>query len=302
LTAVAARVSAQETEELFHDAVLQWWTAVREGRDALPWRATRDQWAVLVSETMLSQTQVARVATRYPEFLRRFPDPGALAESEPSEVIRFWSGLGYNRRGLNLRAAATLVVTRHGGHVPASLEELLQLPGVGPYTARAVLAFAFDQQVGAVDTNIARVLARAVSGEALSRPRLQRLADELASGRGRDWNLALMDFGSLVCQARRPKCDSCPLRPSCRWRSSGNSSIDPARTTAATTRPQSRFTGSEREGRGRLVRALCDGPVEFDQVGRVAGWPADPARAKRIATTLISEGLAVRDGDVLRLP
>jgi A/G-specific adenine glycosylase len=285
------------------DAITGWWPTVRAERDELPWRKTRDPWAVLVAETMLSQTQVARVAVRYPDFVARFPTPAALAGSEPAEIIRLWSGLGYNRRGLNLRATAVELVALYGGHLPCALDALLALPGVGPYTARAVLAFAFGRPVGPVDTNIARVFARAVAGEPLTRARLQALADMFADGTdGREWNLALMDFGSAVCQARAPKCSVCPLRASCRWRRAGPGTSDPARGSAATSRPQARFVGSDREGRGRLVRALCEGSIAVEQIGTVSGWPDDAVRAERVASALVREGLAVCDGVFYRLP
>jgi len=218
-------------------------------------------------------------------------------------VIRLWSGLGYNRRGLNLRASAVALLERHGGEVPASLDDLLGLPGVGPYTARAVLAFAFGAPVAPVDTNIARVFARAVAGAPLSRGRLQAIADQFAdTDDSRAWNLALMDLGSLVCRARRPTCDVCPLLACCRWQQSGQPSTDPAPATAATSRPQSRFAGSDREGRGRLLRALCIAPIEISAIARVAGWPDDAARAARVTQGLLSDGLAVRDNALLRLP
>ena len=131
-----------------HDALLSW--AARDGRD-LPWRRTRDPWAVLVSELMLQQTQVPRVVSRWPAFLERFPTPGACAAAPAGDVVRAWAGLGYNRRAVNVHRAATAVVERHGGRLPSALADLLALPGIGPYTARAVLAFAFEADVGVLD-------------------------------------------------------------------------------------------------------------------------------------------------------
>jgi A/G-specific adenine glycosylase len=177
----------------------------RTRRD-LPWRRTRDPWAVLVSEAMLQQTQVARVVVPWARFLGRFPDPCATASAPAGEVIGLWAGLGYNRRAVQLHAAATRICGRHGGRVPDRLEDLLALPGVGPYTARAVLAFAFERDVGVVDTNAARVLARAVSGRPLRAAEVQRLADDLVpAGGGWAHNQAMLDLGATVCTKRRPR-------------------------------------------------------------------------------------------------
>ena len=166
------------------EALLAWEETSR--RD-LPWRRTRDPWAVLVSELMLQQTQVARVATRYEDFLARFPDPAACAASSVGDVVRAWAGLGYNRRAVHLHRTAGVVVERHSGALPGRLEALLALPGVGRYTARAVLAFAFEADVGLVETNTARVLARSFSGRRIPSPAAaQRLADE-AVPPGRAW-------------------------------------------------------------------------------------------------------------------
>lgn len=298
-----------------HEALLAWWSAARAARDALPWRSTRDPWAVLVSETMLAQTQAARVAARYPELIARFPDPATLAAAPLGELLRSWSGLGYPRRAAALHAAATAIVARHGGAVPGRLDPLLALPGVGEYTARAVLAFAFGAPAGVVDTNVGRVLARAVAGRPLRRPEAQRLADSLtaaAPAGPRDWNLALMDFGALVCRARSPGCEGCPLRPAaaCAWRrergAAGARSVagtDPAAGSAAVSTRQTRFRGSDREGRGRLLAAACAGPVGASFVAAAAGWPDDQERAARVAAALVGEGLLVAGGDgSLRLP
>ena len=165
-------------------ALLSW--SAGERRD-LPWRRTRDPWAVLVSELMLQQTQVARVVPRYHAFLARFPTPAACARAARADVIREWHGLGYNRRAVNLHGAARMVVDRHGGELPADLGALRALPGVGPYTARAVLAFAFERRIGVVEVNSARVLARAFAGRRLAAREAQDLADAVVpSGRGWD--------------------------------------------------------------------------------------------------------------------
>jgi A/G-specific adenine glycosylase len=274
----------------------------------LPWRATRDPWAVLVSEVMAQQTGVDRVVPRYHAFLTRFPDAAACAAAPVAEVVRLWAGLGYNRRALNLRGGAVAVVERHGGRLPDDLDALLALPGVGPYTARAVLAFAFERPVGVVDTNVGRVLAR-WSGQRLRPTEAQALADGLAASAGPDggerswrWNQSVMELGGAVCRRRGPDCGACPVRPWCAWAVDGLAAPDPADGSAGVSAGQPRFAGSDRQGRGRLVAALCAGPVPAAGVAAVIGWPDDPARADRVAIGLLEDGLAVRDGPLLRLP
>ena len=253
---------------------------------------------------MLQQTQVARVAPRYERFLGRFPDPAACAAAPVGEVVREWAGLGYNRRAVQLHRTATEIVVRHGGSMPDGLEALLALPGVGPYTARAVLAFAFHADVGVVETNTARVLARAFAGRRLPSPdAAQRLADAaVPRGKSWAWNQAVMDLGATVCTRRAPKCGGCPVRPWCRWAADGFPLPDPVDGSAGTGRPQAAFSGSDREGRGRLVDALCRAPVPLDAVAVAAGWPGSPERAARVVDALVVEGLAVTDGLHLRLP
>jgi len=280
--------------------LLSW--AQGHGRD-LPWRQTRDPWAVLVSEVMLQQTQVVRVVPRYTAFLEAFPTPAACAAAPLGEVLRHWSGLGYNRRAVNLHRAAQVVAQRPGGRLPDDLPGLLELPGVGSYTARAVLAFAFERDHGVLDTNAARVLARAVAGGRLSGAKAQRLADaQVPRGQGWAWNQAVLDLGATVCLRRSPRCEACPLRPVCAWAADGFRQPDPADASAGVSGRQTRFEGSDRQGRGRLVRALTIGPLDLDQVPAVAGWPDDADRARRIMAALVDEGLAAVDDDRLVLP
>ena len=274
----------------------------RTRRD-LPWRRTRDPWAILVSELMLQQTQVARVETRYAEFLDRFPDPQACADAAPAEVVRAWAGLGYNRRAINLHRTARVLVDQHGGRLPDDLDALLTLPGVGPYTARAVLAFAFERDHGVVDTNAARVIARAITGHRLSAREVQDHADELVPlGRGWAWNQAILDLGATTCVKRSPRCEVCPIVKRCAWASAGSPEPDPAEGSAGTSGRQSRFDGSDRQGRGRLVRALSTGPVALDRVADAAGFPDDPDRARRLADGLVGDGLAEYVDGQLALP
>ena len=248
----------------------------RSGLRPLPWRATRDPWAVLVSEVMLQQTQAGRVVDPYGRFLERFPTPDACARAGVGEVVRAWEGLGYNRRAGHLHGAARAIVERHGGAVPGELDALLALPGVGPYTARAVLAFAFERDVAVVDVNVARVLARAVAGAALAPAAAQQLAGALVPpGRGWVWNQALMEIGATRCTARHPACARCPLARCCAWRGASEGAVDPARRAVR----QERFEGSDRQGRGRLVTALRRGPVPARRLAQTCGWPDHPARA-----------------------
>jgi A/G-specific adenine glycosylase len=201
----------------FTRRLLAWYA--RAARD-LPWRRTRDPYRVLVSEVMLQQTQVARVAEYYPRFLARFPDLETLARARPRAVREAWDGLGYYARAANLHRLAREVTRRHGGRLPADPALLRALPGVGPYTAGAVATFAFEQPVPAVDTNVARVIRRVFIGSREARAAsLWRLARALVPRDGRrawTFNQAIMELGALVCAARRPKCPECPVRPVCK--------------------------------------------------------------------------------------
>lgn len=287
-------------------AIREWGTEDGDGsrRPELPWRSTRDPWAVLVSEVMTQQTQVSRVVPIYHRFLDLFPTPSACAAVPLGAVIRAWAGLGYNRRAANLHRAASVMVAEHRGAVPADLGALLRLPGVGAYTARAVLAFAFEEDIGVVDTNAGRVLSRAVAGRSIRASQAQRLVDAMVpEGGGWELGQALLDLGAMVCTAGTPRCERCPVRRRCRWASTRWSSPDPASGSAGVTTPQSVFDGSDRQGRGRLIDALRLGEVRPDDVAGAAGWPDDPDRAGRVASRLVDEGLAVRDRvGTLRLP
>lgn len=222
------------------------------GRHALPWRLTADPYAVLVSEVMLQQTQVDRVLPRYVAWLERWPSVGALAEATVADVIREWSGLGYNRRAVQLHRAAQLIVP---DGFPATAADLQALPGVGEYTAAAVASFAFDEHVAVADINIARCVSRALLGRASQRAvtpaAISGACDALLpSADARAHNLALMDLGAMVCQAKTPRCDECPLRDLCEWRRAGS--------PAAESRPRQslRFEDTARFARGRIVEAL----------------------------------------------
>ena len=279
------------------DELLAWGASVR--RD-LPWRATRDPWAVLVSEVMLQQTQVARVIPKWTEFLRRWPTPRAAAGAGFTEILEVWTGLGYPRRARALHNTAKVVTAEYGGEFPDRLDALLALPGVGPYTARAVLTFAFEQDVGVVDTNIARVLAR-TAGRRLSPREAQAAADAfVAPGTGWAHNQSLMDLGAMRCRPA-PDCDGCPLRPACAWAIAGRPEPDPAVGSAGVSGRQAKFEGSDRQGRGRLLRAAAVGPVLLVDLADAMGWPDDTDRATRVAGALAAEGFLhlVEDAYVL---
>jgi A/G-specific adenine glycosylase len=220
------------------------------------------------------------------------------------EVLRAWQGLGYNRRAASLHRAAAVIVADHGGSVPGQLEDLLALPGVGDYTARAVMAFAFEADVGVVDTNAARVLARGVAGRPLRPAEAQHLVDSMVpAGRGWSFGQALLDLGATVCTTGTPSCAACPVRRRCRWATGGWAPPDPVRGSAGSSVPQSPFAGSVRQARGRLVDALRSGPLGPEALAGAAGWPDDPEGAARVVDGLLGEGLVVRErSGSLRLP
>ncbi len=261
----------------------------------LPWRRTRDPWGVLVSEVMAQQTQVARIIPRWEVFMERFPTPEALASAPLADLLRLWQGLGYPRRARALHDAAGRIAA--AGRFPATVEELMDLPGVGPYTARAVAAFAFGLDVGVLDTNVGRMLARLV-GERLRPAAAQALADELVpEGDAWIWNQVVMDFGATVCTARSPGCGGCPVKRQCAWAGSAERS-DPARGSAGVSGKQARFEGSDRQARGRLLAALVDGAVPVGVVPSV--MQRDPALADRLLADLVAEGLCRRiDGEIV---
>jgi A/G-specific adenine glycosylase len=268
--------------------LLDWYD--REHRD-FPWRHTRDPYAVLVSEVMLQQTQASRVADAFPAFMDRFPTAASLAGASSAELLAAWSGLGYNRRALALQRAAAQV-ERTGW--PRDVRGLEQLPGVGPYTARAVASLAFGQPAGVVDTNVRRWLTRRFGPRAAGTPAaLQQLADRLATagpdGRADAWTHATMEFGAAICRSRAPRCDACPIAAGCPSRDA-DVHVGVAR--------QSPFAGSDRAKRGALLRRLsaADGH-RLDASTALA--PLAPADAERILAGLEADGLAHRiDGEV----
>lgn len=238
--------------------LLDWYT--RFGRD-LPWRQTSDPYAILVAEMMLQQTQVRRVAPKFLEFLKRFPDFLSLAGAGVGDVIRIWDSLGYNTRAVRLHRIAEWVVLRNGGRLPNELNELRQLDGLGEYTASAVACFAFGLQTAVVETNVRRVLGRLVGEGASSSPGDMRrfAADMLPTDRAQEWNQALMDLGATVCTSRSPQCPNCPVQPYCNTAHAlctGKMSLG-----ERSQRRVSRFKGSTRYYRGRVLQRLRDLPV-----------------------------------------
>ncbi|MBI4197748.1 MAG: A/G-specific adenine glycosylase [Chloroflexi bacterium] len=303
-----------EGNHALQEGVLAWYSLHQRG---LPWRATQDPYAILVSEVMLQQTQVSRVIPKYDEFLGRFPDLSSLAAAPTGEVIRAWSPLGYNRRAVRLQGAARQVMAEHGGKLPRGVEALRRLRGVGPYTASAVACFAFGQQVAVVDTNVRRVLGRALLGETRPPPQqVDRLAAEaLPLGRAADWNQALMDIGATVCAVRQPRCQQCPAQPSCRWAANGQSQaalVVDARALAerrAAYRTQPPFKGSSRYYRGRIVERLRrregNGGVPLAELGTAIkeGFaPQDTPWLETLLQGLEQDGLVRREGERVRLP
>jgi A/G-specific adenine glycosylase len=255
------------------NAILRWYDA--EGR-SIPFRGIRDPYPILVSEAMAQQTQVARAAEAWSRFISAFPDVASLAAASPADVLRAWRGLGYNRRAVNLQRAARVILDTRGGRVPDDLAALVALPGVGPYTARAVLALAYGQAVGPVDTNVRRVIGRVVAGDpgALRPAELQVIADaSVPPERPADWTAALMDLGATVCVSRDPACADCPASRWCafgRRAATGGPEMRPSRPRRARSGSQARFQTTTRWLRGRLLDRLRDAPGE--------GWAefADP--------------------------
>lgn len=265
----------------------------------LPWRRTRNPWHVLVSEVMLQQTSVARVLPKFETFIDEFPTARALADAPLGDALRLWSGLGYPRRCRNLQEAARVIVEEFDGEFPTTLAELQSLPGVGQYTSRAILAFAFEQDVAVVDTNVSRVLSR-LEGRALKSRELQDMANEFVpEGLGWEWNQVMMDFGARHCTLRSPQCDGCPLKKLCTWHGDGE---DPAPLSSGASKPQARFEGSDRQARGRALKAVGDGVGDLSQLVAAMGLPDDKQRARKLIDALVAEGLLVRTGKRFTLP
>ncbi|WP_405375010.1 MULTISPECIES: A/G-specific adenine glycosylase [unclassified Microbacterium] len=280
--------------------LISWFRA--NARD-LPWRAEGfGAWGVLVSEFMLQQTPVARVVPRLAEWLERWPTPAALAAAPAADAVRLWANLGYPRRALWLHRAATEIRDRHDGVVPRGVDALLALTGIGDYTARAVAVFAYGDRHPVVDTNTRRVLARAVDGRAQPGPPakadLAAMSAILPADRAAAAvvNAAAMELGAVVCVARSPRCDACPIAHLCAWRAAGYPD------TGDTRRKQARYEGSDRQARGavlKVLRGATGHSAPFDEV--VADWPDGLQRARAI-DSLIADGLVEVTEGHLHLP
>lgn len=250
----------------FRPLLLRWY---RRNRRHLPWRQTSNPYSILLSEVMLQQTQVNRVRQKYPLFLKRFPTLKRLAESSPSDVIRAWQGMGYNRRALHLRACAKVVIQKFGGKIPGDVDVLQSLPGVGKYTAHAVACFAYSKRSPVVDVNIRRVLSRIFwkmrnTVDLKDADAIWDFAASLLPGQNvADWNQALMDFGATVCVSRSPRCRECPVAAIC---SSYKTLSGPGRRPASLKQPERLYDGLPvRIYRGRIIEHLrqLDGQVRI---------------------------------------
>lgn len=289
-------ISMSDVEAL-HDTILRWYDAT--ARD-LPWRVPAEQWpwpevdrpwAVLVSEVMLQQTPVARVEPVWRCWMQLWPTPAALAAASPGDAVREWGRLGYPRRALRLHAAATAITEGHDGVIPANVQQLQALPGIGSYTAAAVGAFAFGIRATVVDVNVRRVEARLVTGAEHPAPSLSaaetRLAESLLPVADEDaarWNVAVMELGALVCKAASPDCGKCPVVDGCAWVLAGRPEHDGPR------RKVQKWHGTDRQVRGKLLAVLrgATGPVPRADLDIV--WH-DPGQRDRCLSSLIEDGL-----------
>ena len=275
----------------------------RDAARDLPWRRPGfGAWGTLVSEFMLQQTPVTRVIPHLEAWLERWPTPADLAASPPSEAVTQWANLGYPRRALWLHRAAVEIRDRHDGVVPRDVEALLALTGIGDYTARAVAVFAYGDRHPVVDTNTRRVLARAVEGVAQPGPPHRRDLERMDAELTHDMidaaivNAAAMELGAIVCTARSPKCDLCPLAAQCAWRAAGYPASEDRR------RRQAKYEGSDRQARGAVLKVLRDeAPSSVPLFAVLPDWP-DTAQRDRAIDSLIADGLAEAVDDVLRLP
>jgi A/G-specific adenine glycosylase len=272
--------------------LLAWYDTAQR---ALPWRRPGvSPWQILVSEFMLQQTPVARVEPSWLAWVARWPTPSATAAANVADVLRAWGKLGYPRRAKRLHECATVIATQHADVVPDDVEVLLTLPGVGAYTARAVACFAYHKRVPVVDTNVRRVVARAVHGRADSAPSTRDLTDVAAllpnDADAPRFSVALMELGATVCTARSPRCGVCPLSV-CAWRAAG---FPPA--AAPARRPQ-RYAGTDRQVRGRLLDVLRDNASPVGRAQLDLAWTSDTAQRDRALDSLLTDGLVEQTAD-----
>jgi A/G-specific adenine glycosylase len=290
-----ATTTATTSPGTLADVLVPWFRAY--ARD-LPWRRPETTpWGVLVSEIMLQQTPVARVEGPWREWLARWPRPSAMAAAPAADVLRAWGRLGYPRRALRLHAAAQAVAADHDDVVPEDVATLESLPGIGTYTARAVAAFAYGRRVPVVDTNVRRVVARAVHGRAEAGAASARdLADVevLLPGDDADaatMSAALMELGATICVARGPRCADCPVLEQCAWQQRGRPAWDGPVRRAQT------WAGTDRQVRGRLLAVLRDAPGPVPAPELETAWLTDPAQRARCLDSLLVDGLVEQLAD-----
>lgn len=290
-------MNAVPTQDLVQPITDWYATNARE----LPWRRPgTSPWSVMVSEFMLQQTPVSRVLPVHETWLNTWPTPADLAAAPSGEAVRAWGRLGYPRRALRLHASAVAITERYAGQVPDSYEELRSLPGVGDYTAAAIASFAFGRSHAVLDTNVRRVLGRAVAGVEFPSASVTKAERDLATALVPDsdpevWAVSVMELGALVCTASNPSCSVCPVRDRCAWDRAGKPPYDgPARTAQS-------YAGTDRQCRGRLLAVLRDteGTVPLRRLETV--W-AEPVQRERALASLVADGLVVLDGDDYALP
>ena len=270
------------------DQLINWYA---QNARPLPWRRSRvTAYHVLVSEIMLQQTPAARVAPHWEAWIKRWPNPESLAAASPAEVIRQWDRLGYPNRALRLHESAKRIVSDHGGRLPRSYEELVALPGVGDYTASAILAFAYDKRSVVLDTNIRRVIARVWEGH--QRPTHSPSAVErnfakslvpLDDKRAAQWSIAIMEFGAVVCTARNPMCNACPISNLCAWQIAGYPESD-------ITPKHQKFEGTDRQVRGKIMKALKESSKSLTRAD-LLHVTSDIRQFDRALDSLVSDGL-----------
>lgn len=280
------------------EAICAWFDA--NGRD-LPWRRPgTSAWGVLVSEVMSQQTPMSRVIGPWHEWMNRWPTPDDLAEEDSGEAVAAWGRLGYPRRALRLHSCAVTIATEHDGVVPNSYDELVALPGIGDYTASAVVSFAFGGRATVLDTNVRRLIARAESGIAncpTSVTRAERIvADALVpdeDARAAKWAVASMELGALVCTARSPQCEVCPIRDGCRWVIDGRPDNVPARRGQP-------WKGTDRQCRGVIMDVVRNSPHGVKVQMALSAWP-ELDQASRCLESLLDDGLVHRRGNLISL-
>ncbi|MBG9258781.1 A/G-specific adenine glycosylase [Corynebacterium belfantii] len=269
----------------------------RKNARNIVWRTPQTSaWGVLLSEVMSQQTPVARVEPMWIEWMRRWPTPADFAQAGKDEVLRAWDRLGYPRRALRLHKCAQQIVERHGGEVPQNVEDLLALPGIGDYTARAVAAFAFGQRVAVVDTNVRRVHHRVYQGIYLagnaSKRELREVEALLPHDNAPEFSVTLMELGALVCQTT-PQCDRCPLTQQCRWIALGRPMPSEEETAKAKKRVQ-KFVGTDRQVRGLIMTVLRNAEAPVPQSAIDVVW-SDAAQRSRALFSLLDDGLATQN-------